>query len=124
MNPHPNSLSALQIILPARLNQEETARYLGFAVHDIPTITAAGLLKPLGRPTQNSVKYFATVELERLRADSKWLSKATEAAQARWRCRRHSPSSRPLQGRRLTMGRRNDEPGELLAEEEFTKANP
>ena len=96
MNAHPNSLTALQTVLPARLNQEETARYLGFAAHDIPALTAAGLLKPLGRPTQNSVKYFATVELERLRADWKWLSKATEAAQARWRHRGGDPLPRPL----------------------------
>jgi hypothetical protein len=34
---------------------------MGFTPHDIPTLVRAGLLKPLGRPTPNAVKYFAAL---------------------------------------------------------------
>ena len=71
--------------LPARLNVEQAASVLGFPQHDLPVLVAAGLLRPLGRPVQNSTKYFATAELEQLRTDVKWLSKATDVVQARWR---------------------------------------
>jgi hypothetical protein len=32
-------------------------------LHDVPILVAAHLLKPLGIPPANSVKYFATLEL-------------------------------------------------------------
>ncbi len=71
--------------LPARLNVEQAALLLGFQPHDIPVLIAAGLLKPLGKPAHNSVKYFATAELEELRNDIRWLSRATDTIQTRWR---------------------------------------
>jgi hypothetical protein len=71
--------------LPARLNIQKTAQLLGFAEHDIQAIVAAGLLTPLGRPSPNSVKYFAAIELVRLSRDLKWLNRATDAVQTRWR---------------------------------------
>jgi len=72
-------------LMPARLDAEQAAWYLGFQPHDIPVLIAADLLRPLGRPQHNAVKYFAAVELESLRSDSKWLGKATDAVQSRWR---------------------------------------
>jgi len=45
--------------LPARLTSEEAAWFLGFAPHAVPVLVAAGLLKPLGQPARNAVKYFA-----------------------------------------------------------------
>jgi hypothetical protein len=69
---------------PARLNAEEVAWYLGFAVHDIPVLVSKGLLKPLGHPTQNAVKYFALGAIEELRQDSKWLARATDAVTSHW----------------------------------------
>ena len=70
--------------LPARVNAQEASWLLGFAPHDMPVLVKAGLIKPLGRPAQNSVKYYAAAELEELRADRKWLSKATEAVYWHW----------------------------------------
>jgi len=70
---------------PARLNTEEAAWYLGFAAHDIPILISHGLLKPLGHPGENAVKYFATSALESLRNDVKWLSKATDTIAEYWR---------------------------------------
>ena len=43
--------------------------YLSFLVH-------VGHLKPLGKPTQNARKWFATVEIERMSSDPDWLDKA------------------------------------------------
>ena len=71
--------------LPARLNAEQAAAILGFQPHDMSVLIAVALLKPLGKPVQNSVKYFATADLEGLRQDVRWLGRATDAVQARWR---------------------------------------
>jgi hypothetical protein len=43
----------------------------------------AGHLKPLGKPAQNSRKWFATVELERLSRDVAWLDKAVRIIEKR-----------------------------------------
>lgn len=80
--------------LPARLNVEQAAVLLGFQPHDLPVLVAAGLLKPLGKPSANSVKYFATAELEELRRDIRWLSRATDTVQARWRRKNQAILSR------------------------------
>lgn len=47
-------------------------------MHD-PFLVAAGLLKPLGNPQPNSVKFFATLELLELVKDRAWLAKVTSA---------------------------------------------
>lgn len=70
---------------PARLGINETAWLLGFSEHDIPVLVSAGLLKPLGRPTATGSKYFATVELQTLRNDTRWLAKASDAIVNYWR---------------------------------------
>jgi len=70
---------------PARLNVEETAWYLGFSVHDIPVLVSKGLLKPLGRPNSNTVKYFALTSLSEIRNDAKWLARATDTIMEHWR---------------------------------------
>jgi len=71
--------------LPARLGTDETAALLGFSPHDIPTLIAAGLLQPLGKPVPNSPKFFAACVVEELRASPEWLDKATEAVSHHWR---------------------------------------
>ena len=42
----------------------------------MPLLARAGHLKPLGKPAQNSRKWYATVELERVSRDPVWLDKA------------------------------------------------
>lgn len=69
--------------LPARLNTEQVAHLLGFQPHDVPLLTKAGLLKPLGGGPRNSIKYFAACEIEQLRDDRRWLDKATKAVSRR-----------------------------------------
>lgn len=91
--------------LPARLNVDQAAQFLGFQEHDLPILVAAGLLKPLGRPSPNSTKHFAAVDLEQLSGDVKWLCRATEAVQNHWHRKNrtkvpNSPMSHRRNGRR------------------------
>ena len=70
---------------PARLGINETAWLMGFNEHDIPVLVSVGLLKPLGRPSSSGSKYFASVELQTLRNDTRWLAKASDAIVNYWR---------------------------------------
>ena len=69
---------------PARLQAEQVAHFLECSAHDIPILVAHGLLKPLGRPAENTVKYFATVAIRELMNDPKWLAKATDTTRTHW----------------------------------------
>lgn len=69
---------------PARLNVEQTAWVLNCQAHDIPILVAARLLRPLGNPPQNGVKYFSTAEILDLAKDRSWLAKITHAVCAHW----------------------------------------
>ena len=71
--------------LPARLDAEQTADVLGFEGHDIPVLVSRGFLRPLGKPKQNSRKYFATVEILQISNDFNWLGKATAAVSENWK---------------------------------------
>ena len=70
---------------PGRFNSEQAGQYLGFNTKEISLLVSNGMLKPLGKPRRNSVKYFAFVELKLLHDDPKWLSRATETIQTVWR---------------------------------------
>jgi len=76
-------------LLPARLSCEQTAWRLNFAEHDIPILTAAGILRPLGRPAPNAPKYYALADVEEIANNPKLLDKATSAIQSHWLRRRH-----------------------------------
>lgn len=70
---------------PARLNVEQVACVLNCQVHDVPILVATKLLKPLGSPQPNSVKYFAAFEVQELLKDRSWLSRMTNALNQHWR---------------------------------------
>ena len=57
---------------------------LSFNEHDIPILVAAGLLRPLGNPPANGIKFFAEVEVRELAGDRCWLAKATNAIHRYW----------------------------------------
>ena len=86
MNERKEFLNTFQT-LPARLQVEEAAWYLGFAPHDIPILVRYGLLKPLGQPPANGIKYFATATLLNLRDDINWLSRASNTVTRHWQTR-------------------------------------
>ena len=71
--------------LPGRLNITEAAILLGFKEHDIAPLIAAKLLLPLGKPAQNSPKYFAAVDIMTRAEDRNWLCQATNALARYWR---------------------------------------
>lgn len=70
--------------LPARLNVEQTAWVLNCQAHDIPVLVSSRLLKPLGNPPQNGIKFFATVDILELAKDRAWLVRATTAIYQHW----------------------------------------
>lgn len=71
--------------LPARLTVEQVAWMLNCQPYDVPVLVAARLLKPLGSPQPNSVKYFATVELLEHTKDRAWLARLTTVVSQHWR---------------------------------------
>ena len=72
--------------LPARLDAHQAAILLGFrAETDIQVLMRLKLLKPLGHPAPNGVKYFASAQVLQLSADQEWLHKATAAIQKFWK---------------------------------------
>jgi hypothetical protein len=81
--------------LPARLTAEQAAWVLNCQAHDVPILVAARLLKPLGNPPSNSVKFFATAEVLELAKDRGWLSRMTNALNQHWQKKnaaKNSPS--------------------------------
>lgn len=69
---------------PARLTSEQAAWAINCQPHDVPVLVAARLLKPLGNPPPNAVKYFATSDVLELSSDRTWLSKVTNALNQYW----------------------------------------
>ncbi len=58
-----------------------------------PVLVAAKLLKPLGNPPQNGIKFFATAELVESMKERNWLTRVTVAINQHWhqknvRCKR------------------------------------
>ena len=73
--------------LPARLTAEQAAWTLNCQPHDVPILVAARLLKPLGNPPPNSVKFFATLEVLDHAKDRTWLAKVTNTLNQHWQNR-------------------------------------
>ena len=83
----------VELGLPARIDAQQVGKALGFKDHDISTLAARGLLKPLGKPAQNAPKYFATVEIMGLAVDEEWLNKATKQVSTCWQEKRQRRAS-------------------------------
>jgi hypothetical protein len=71
--------------LPARVTAEQAAWVLNCQPHDVPVLVAAKLLKPLGNPPVNGIKYFATADLLESSKDSHWLVRMSAAIYQHWR---------------------------------------
>jgi hypothetical protein len=69
---------------PARLTVEQVAWLLACQPHDVPVLVAAKLLKPLGNPPQNGLKFFATVDVLELVKDRSWLARVTNTVIQHW----------------------------------------
>jgi hypothetical protein len=70
--------------LPARLLAEQEAWVPNCQPHDVPILVAAHLLKLLGNPLPNSVKFFASYEIMDLAKDRNWLVRVTNTLSQHW----------------------------------------
>ena len=70
--------------LPARLTAEQAAWVLNCQPHDIPALVAAKLIKPLGNPPANGIKYFATADLLEQIKDRNWLVRVSATIYQHW----------------------------------------
>lgn len=70
--------------LPVRLTAEQAGWVLNCQSHDIPALIHSRLLKPLGNPSANGTKYFATADLLETAKDRAWLVKMTTAINTHW----------------------------------------
>jgi len=69
---------------PARLSVEQAAWMLGCQTHDMPILISSKLLKPLGNPAPNAIKFFATADVLDLVKDRSWLAKITNIIGQHW----------------------------------------
>lgn len=51
----------------------------------MPILVSARLLRPLGNPPPNGIKFFATADVLELIKDRFWVAKATNAISQHWR---------------------------------------
>jgi len=93
MNPERKEILSLPV-LPGRLTPAEAAWRLGFEPDHITVLVSLGLLKPLGHPAASTIKYFASIEIEALRNDPKWLAKATDALRHKWKLKNEAAKKR------------------------------
>jgi hypothetical protein len=84
--------------LPARLTAEQAAWVLNCQPHDVPALVAAKLLKPLGNPPPNGIKFFATTDLLEHIKDRAWLVKVTTTINQHWHKQNASKKNRPVNG--------------------------
>ena len=85
--------------LPARLTAEQAAWVLNCQPHDIPVLVAAKLLKPLGNPPANGIKFFATADLLEAVKDRHWLVRMSATIYQHWQKKnaRHLAVRPPIQ---------------------------
>jgi hypothetical protein len=78
----------LQVLrLPARLTVEQAGVLLGFHEDAVGILIKTKMLEPLGGHAPGAQRMFAAVEIQRLRNDLKWLSKATRLLREHFQCR-------------------------------------
>ena len=81
--------------LPARLTAEQAAWVLNCQPHDMPALVAARLLKPLGNPPANGIKFFATADLLEQIKDRNWLVRMSTAIYQHWQKKNDRKRNRP-----------------------------
>ena len=71
---------------------------LGCQPHDIPILVLARLLRPLGNPPPNGIKFFATTDVLDLLKDRAWLTKVTNTINQHWHRQNARKKSRLVNG--------------------------
>jgi hypothetical protein len=77
---------------------EQAAWMLGCQTHDMPILIASKLLKPLGNPAPNAIKFFATADILDLVKDRSWLAKITNIISQHWHKRNMRQKSHARNG--------------------------
>jgi hypothetical protein len=70
--------------LPSRLTAEQAAWVINCQPHDIPALVSAKLIKPLGNPPANGIKFFATADLLEQVRDRNWLVRVSATIYQHW----------------------------------------
>lgn len=70
--------------LPARVTAEQAAWMLNCQSHDIPALVAGKLIKPLGNPPANGIKFFSTADLLEASKDRNWLARVSATIYQHW----------------------------------------
>ena len=83
---------------PARLTVEQAGWLLGCQPHDVPILVSSRLLKPLGNPPQNAIKFFATADILELLKDKSWLAKMTNTIGQHWQKKNARKTPRSTNG--------------------------
>ena len=84
--------------LPARLTAEQAAWVLNCQVHDVPALVAAKLLKPLGNPPPNGIKFFATADLLEAVKDRQWLVRLSATIYQHWQKKNARKKNQSING--------------------------
>jgi len=100
--------------VPARLTVEQTAWVLNCQPYDVPVLVAAHLLRPLGKPQPNSVKYFATAEILAAARNPAWLSKLTVTLSQHWQ-KKNRRSAHPSELHSLAVDNGQTRPPQVAA---------
>jgi hypothetical protein len=85
--------------LPARLTAEQAAWVINCQPHDLPALVSAKLIKPLGNPPANGIKFFATADLLEASKDRNWLVRVSATIYQHWHkknARKHLTLRPPL----------------------------
>ena len=78
---------------PARVNNDQASKILGFNTDEIRILIAHGHLKPIAKPKQNSHKYFTLVDLCEKAADSEWITRSTGTVYKHWNTKNSNKNS-------------------------------
>ena len=105
--------------LPARLTAEQAAWVLNCQPHDIPALVAAKLIKPLGNPPANGIKFFATAELLENSKDRNWLVRMSATIYQHW----HKKNARKASGGAVAIPTISFSPGEKTRDSEPASAS-
>jgi hypothetical protein len=81
----------------------------------LASIVAVRLLKPLGNPPPNSVKYYAASELLEQVQDRAWLAKVTNALNQHWQKKNAAKRNRPANGSPHSLAMSADNAGGVHA---------
>ena len=90
--------------LPARLTAEQAAWVINCQPHDMPVLVSARLLKPLGNPPPNGIKFFGTSDLLELAKDRAWLTKVSSTIYQHWQKQNARKKNFPANGSQSGSG--------------------